>query len=101
MKRWAPIVAVGMVLIYTALALGAAGCLSLPNLVVDHAHHAPSHAEQSPFCTWACQANPTESIHAATPLFAGIALVAFLRSIRVLPQTLLLTTVSRSRAPPV
>jgi hypothetical protein len=100
MKRWFAIVAVGMVLLYTALALGAAGCLSLQDLETSHAHHAPSHAEQSPFCTWACQANPTESIHTAVPLFAGIALVAIQRSSRVIPQTLLLATVSRSRAPP-
>ncbi len=100
MKRWAPIVAVGMILLYTALAVGAAGCVFMPKADPAHAHHVPSHAEQSPFCTWACQANPTESIHAAAPLFAGIVLVAILPSVRVSLQLLLFTGVSRSRAPP-
>jgi hypothetical protein len=100
MKRWAPIVAVGMVLLYTALALGAAGCLSLPDLGMGHAHHAPPHAEHSPFCAWACQANPTASIHAATPLLGVFVLAVIQWSVRIIPHTLLLTRVSRARAPP-
>lgn len=101
MKRWAPIIAVGMVLLYTALALGAAGCLSLSDLQVGHTHHAPSHAEHSPFCAWACQANPTASIHAAAPALGIFVLVAIQRFIRVIPHTLLLASVSRARAPPL
>ena len=100
MRRGFVAAAVGMVLLYTALALGAAGCFALSDLRTGHAHHAPSHAEHSTFCAWACQANPTESIHAAVPLLAGFVLVAIQQSIRVIPQIVLLATVSRSRAPP-
>mgnify|MGYP003536005933 FL=1 len=100
MKRWFAIVAVGMVLLYSALALGAAGCLFMPATEPAHAHHDPSHAGHSVFCVWACQANPTESIHAAAPFLAGVVLVAIQRFARVIPQTLLIATVSRSRAPP-
>lgn len=100
MNRWFASLAVGMVLLYTALAVGAAGCLAFPDLVADHAHHAPSHAEHPTFCAWACQANPTETIHTVVPLVVGIALVAIQRSIRIIPHTLLLRRVSRSRAPP-
>ena len=100
MKRWTPIVAVGMVVLYAALDLGVAGCLVLPDLGVDHAHHAPSHAEHSPFCDWACQANPTASIHAAAPLLGVFVLVTIQRSIGVIPHTFLLARISRARAPP-
>lgn len=100
MKRWFAPFAVGMILLYATMALGASGCLFMPSVEPRHAHHAPSHAEHSPFCAWACQANPTESLHAAAPLIAGFLLVAIQRFIRVIPSTFLLATVSRSRAPP-
>lgn len=100
MNRWFASLAVGMVLLYTALAFGAAGCLAFPDIVADHAHHAPSHSEHSTFCAWACQANPTETIHTVVPLVAGIAFVAIQWSIRVIPPTFLLRRVFRSRAPP-
>jgi thiol-disulfide isomerase/thioredoxin len=101
MKRWLTVAAVGMVLLYTAFALGAAGCVFMPKAEPAHAHHAPSHAEHSPFCTWACQANSTESIHAAAPVLGIFLLVAIQRFIRVSPHTFLLASVSRARAPPL
>lgn len=65
-----------------------------------HAHHAPSHAAHSSLCAWSCQANPTESIHAAVPLVGGVALVAIQPLVNEVPEALLLPTISRSRAPP-
>ena len=100
MKRWFAPLVVGMVLLYSVLAVGAAGCLFMPKAEPAHAHHNPSHAGHSLFCAWACQANPTESIHAAAPFLAGIVLVAIQQFARAIPQTLLIATVSRSRAPP-
>ena len=100
MKRWFVSFAVGMVLLYTALAVGAAGCLFLQDGRSGHAHHAPSHTGHSTFCALACQANSTESLHAAAPLLGGFVLLAIQRFIRVIPQTLLLATGSRARAPP-
>jgi len=100
MKRWFAPFIVGMVLLYTALALGAAGCLFMPTAESAHAHHAQSHAGHSVFCAWACQVNPTVSLHAAAPVLAGLLLVTTHRLVSAVLQSLLITTVSRSRAPP-
>ena len=100
MKRWFAIVAVGMVLLYSALALGTAGCLFMPKAEPAHAHHAPSHAGHSVFCAWACQVNPTVGIHATAPALVSIIFVTMQRLVSAPPQARLVTTVSRSRAPP-
>ena len=65
-----------------------------------HAHESASHAAHSMLCAWLCQVNPTVTLHAAAPLLAGVILTAIQQLIRVIPQTLLIVTVSRSRAPP-
>jgi hypothetical protein len=100
MKRWFAPFVVGMVLLYTALAVSAAGCLVLQMEEPGHAHHTPSHAAHSTLCAWVCQVNPTESIHTAVPLVGGFAFVAIQPLLSVAPEALLLSTVSRSRAPP-
>jgi hypothetical protein len=100
MKRWFAIVAVGMVLLYAALALGAAGCAFMPKAEPAHAHHAPSHAGHSGLCAWACQVNSMNSLQAAAPVLAGLLLVMMQRVVRALSPARLLTRVSRSRAPP-
>ncbi len=100
MKRWFAIVAVGMVLLYSALALGAAGCLFMPATEPAHAHHGPSHAAHSVFCAWACQVNSMSSLQAAAPVLAGLLLVTMQRVASTSPSTRLRTRVSRSRAPP-
>ncbi|MFO0700269.1 MAG: hypothetical protein U0236_13680 [Nitrospira sp.] len=100
MKRWFGPVAVGMALLYIVLAIGATGCLSLANVGTGHTHHAPSHAGHSTLCAWACQANPTTSIHTAAPLLSWFVFVAIQRLTRVVPHTHLIAMVSRSRAPP-
>ncbi len=100
MKRWFAPFVVGMVLLYAALALGAAGCFFLQDVSSSHAHHTPSHAGHSTFCAWACQASSTESSAVAAPLLAGFVFVAIQLVNRVIPKTLLIAAVSRSRAPP-
>lgn len=100
MKRWFAVVAIGMVLLYSALALGAAGCVFLQGEERDHAHHDPSHAVHSTLCAWACQVNSMSSLQAAVSVLACLLLVATQRVVSVVPQTLLIITVSRSRAPP-
>lgn len=100
MKRGFIIVAVGMVLLYTVLAVGAAGCVFMPKAEPAHAHHAPSHAGHSVFCAWACQVNPTVSLHVVAPGLASFLLVTTQRLVSAVPQSLLIATVSRSRAPP-
>lgn len=100
MKRWVAIVAVGVVLLYSAIALGAAGCAFMPQADSAHAHHTPSHAGHSVFCAWACQVNPTVTLQAAAPILAAFLLVRTQRLVGAVPQSLLIAVVSRSRAPP-
>ena len=100
MKRWVAIAAVGMVLLYSALALGAAGCVFMQGEERGHVHHSPSHATHSTLCAWACQVNSMSSLQAAAPVLAGLLLVTTQRFVSAVPQSLLITTVSRSRAPP-
>ena len=100
MKRWFAPFVVGMVLLYTALALGAAGCAFMPKAEPAHAHHTPSHVGHSVFCAWACQVNSMSSLQAAAPVLAGLLLVTMQRVVSAVPSARLLTRVSRSRAPP-
>lgn len=100
MKRWFAPLVVGMVVIYAALALSAAGCLFLQREETGHVHHSASHAGHSVLCAWACQVNPTVSLQAAVPILACFIVVTRQRSASAVPQSLLITTVSRSRAPP-
>jgi hypothetical protein len=100
MRRWFAPCALGMVLLYAALALGAAGCLFMPKEEHEHDHHAPTHAGHSTLCAWACQVNPTVSLHAAAPILTTVLLVMTLRLVSAVPQFFLTITVSRSRAPP-
>jgi len=56
-----------MTVLYLALTIGAAACLSEPTAEPTAApttssttahHHSPSHVSHSALCAWACQANP-------------------------------------------
>lgn len=100
MKRGLATVAVAVVLVYVVLVFGSAGCIFVQLHEPHHTHESGSHATHSMLCAWLCQVNPTVSLHAAVPLLAGVILMAIQRLVRVIPQTLLITTVSRSRAPP-
>jgi hypothetical protein len=100
MKRWFAPFVVGMVLLYTALAVSAAGCLVLQTEEPGHAHHTPSHAAHSTLCAWVCQVNPTVSIHSAVPLLALFVLIAIQRLVGTALQLHFISAVSRSRAPP-
>ena len=103
MKRWFAPFVVGMVLLYSVLALGAAGCPFMPLMpraAQEHDHHTPSHAEHSTLCAWACQVNPTVSLPTAAPVLAGFILVAMQRLVTAPSQARLFSPVSRSRAPP-
>lgn len=100
MKRWFAPFVVGMVLLYAALAVSAAGCLVMQARESDHARHTPSHAAHSTLCAWACQVNPTVSIHTAAPPLAFFAVITMQRSVGAEPRLHFISTVSRSRAPP-
>lgn len=100
MKRWIALISAGIVVLYAALAIGAAGCLLMQSEEGSHAHHSPSHAPHSPLCTWSCQANPTAAIPTPVPLIGGVAFVAIQPLVSETQEAFLLSTVSRSRAPP-
>jgi pentose-5-phosphate-3-epimerase len=100
MKRWFAPFAAGMVLVYAALAVSAAGCLVLQAEESGHAHHTPSHAAHSTLCAWVCQVNPTVSIQAVAPLLAFFAVVVMQRLVGAAPPLHFMSAVSRSRAPP-
>lgn len=100
MKRWFAPLVVGMVLLYAALAVSAAGCLVMQMEAPSHAHHTLPHAAHSTLCAWVCQVNQTESLHVAAPLFAVFGLVAMQPLAGAAPQVGLIPAVFRSRAPP-
>ena len=101
MRRILLPLAVGMAVLYLALALGAAGCLlshsedgTLPH------HHHQSHVTHSAFCAWACQANPTVSLPVPAPPAAVMQLVALLIFVRVSMPGRPAAQITHSRAPP-
>src|SRR5215831_20220324 len=100
MKRWFAPFVVGLVLLYAALAVSAAGCLVMQTEEHGHAHDTPFHAAHSTLCAWVCQVNSTVSIHSAAPLVALFVLTTTERLVHAVPQTFLIPAVSRSRAPP-
>jgi hypothetical protein len=90
-----------MVVLYAALAVGAANCLILHAEQAQTHHHSQSHVAHSPLCVWACQVNPTVMVTAPIPLTAISTIVA-----RVCPQnsgtsTAFHASLFTSRAPPL
>jgi hypothetical protein len=100
MKRLIAPLAIGMVVLYAALAIGAAQCLVLHAEQASTHHHTQSHLAHSALCAWACQANPTITIHAGLPLGVVFAVVALLRLYSATPQTRLFAALIHSRGPP-
>lgn len=100
MKRWFTILTVGMVLLYSVLAVGAAGCILMPTADSGHTHHTPSHAGHSMFCAWACQENPTVGLHSAAPALSGIAVVTMHRVGSTASYSGFILATSSSRGPP-
>jgi hypothetical protein len=100
MKRWIAPLAIGMVLLYAALAIGAANCLILHAEQPPAHHHSQSHLAHSALCAWACQINPTVAVPAAVPLVAVATVVARLRQTDSTLHPTFLPSESPSRAPP-
>jgi hypothetical protein len=98
-RRIGPL-AIGMVVLYAALAIGAANCLLLHAEQPPSHHHSQSHPVHSALCAWACQVNPTITVHAGVPLGVVFAVVALLRWYSATPQTRLLPALIYSRGPP-
>jgi len=100
MKRWSVPLAVGMVVLYAALAIGASNCLVLHAEQPPAHHHSHSHLAHSALCAWACQINPTVTIPAAVPLVAVLTVAARLCQTDSTVHAAFLPSESSSRAPP-
>ena len=98
-RRLIPL-AIGMAVLYAALAVGAANCLVLHSEQPSAHHHSQSHVAHSALCAWACQIHPSVVLPAAVPLMAVTAVSARLHRIGYRRPLSFPTTVSSSRAPP-
>jgi|SRR5690349_13413714 hypothetical protein len=101
MKRWIAPLAIGMVVLYAALAIGAATCLVLHAEQPQTHHHSQSHVAHSALCAWACQINPTVIIASPVPLVAVSTIVARLIFDDSPDCTALHCSLFSSRAPPL
>jgi hypothetical protein len=100
MKRWIAPLAIGMVVLYAALAIGAANCLVLHAEQPPAHHHSQSHVAHSALCAWACQINPAVIVPAAVPMVAVSTVATRRRQIDFTTCNLLSTSEFPSRAPP-
>ena len=98
-RRLAPL-ALGMVILYAVLAVGAANCLVLHAEQPQTHHQSQSHSAHSALCAWACQINPSVVLPASVPLMAVTAASVRLHHSRYCRPFSFTTAVSSSRAPP-
>ena len=101
MNRLIAPAAIGMVLLYAALAIGAANCLVLHADQPPSHHHSQSHVAHSALCAWACQLNPTVIVPTAVPLVAVSAVAARLHLAEAAAGSAFLRSLHASRAPPL
>src|SRR5262245_24065646 len=101
MKRWIAPLAIGMVVLYASLAIGAANCLALHVEQSPAHHHSHSHVAHSALCAWACQVNPTVIVPSAAPLVAISTVVARLSLADSTAFIAFLRLLFSARAPPL
>lgn len=101
MKRLIVPLALAMVVLYAALAVGAANCLVLHAEQPQAHHHSQSHVAHSALCAWACQLNPTVIVATPLALFAMATVVARLILTDSDARTVLQCPLFSSRAPPL
>ena len=93
--------AFGMVVLYAALAVGAASCLVLHVEQPQPHHHSQSHVAHSALCAWACQINPTVILPTPIPLVSVSTVVEKLCHAEPTTGITLVTSLLTSRAPPL
>jgi hypothetical protein len=102
MKRWIAPLAIGMVLLYASLAIGAANCLILhAEQPAAHHHNSHSHVAHSALCAWACQINPAVTVPAAVPVVAVTIVITRLSLSDSTAGTAFPCSLFSSRAPPL
>ena len=100
MKRLIAPFAVGMAVLYLALAMGAAGCLFLHDQPTAAHHHNQSQATHSALCVWACQVNPTVATVSGTPSITILAVISLTGLFAPALVARDVSAASPSRAPP-
>jgi hypothetical protein len=100
MKRGIAPLAIGIVVLYAALAIGAGNCLVLHAEQPPAHHHHDSHVTHSALCAWACQVNPTVTVPAALPLAAVAIVVGSQRQREMIIRRAFFISESLSRGPP-
>jgi hypothetical protein len=90
-----------MVVLYAALAIGAANCLVLHAEQPPAHHHSQSHLAHSALCAWACQINPTVIVPTPLSLLAVATVVARINFADFVDCPTFLCSLFSSRAPPV
>ena len=100
MKRLIVPLAIGMAVLYAALAIGAGNCLVLHAEQPTSHPHTHSHVTHSALCAWACQIHPTVTLPAGVPLIAVSMVVARLCWTDASVHLVLSTSETPSRAPP-
>jgi hypothetical protein len=101
MKRLIAPLAIGMVVLYAALAIGAAGCLVVHSEQPPYHQHSHSHVAHSALCAWACQINPVVIVPAAVPVVAVAILITRLSLSDSAAGATVLCSLFSSRAPPL
>ena len=101
MKRRPCTLALVIVVLYAALAGGAANCLVLHAEQPQPHHHGQSHMAHSALCAWACQIHPTFIVAAPIPLGSVSTVVAKFLQGEPTTSTTLLASLLTSRAPPL
>ncbi|MBM4139627.1 MAG: hypothetical protein FJ244_09215 [Nitrospira sp.] len=100
MRRNLPSVAIGVVLLYVALTIGAISCFFLHALPSSHHHHDQSPAAHSVLCAWVCEVNPLVAALTVVPQVALFTFVAMLSLAGAVSLSNSFQTLCRSRAPP-
>ena len=92
--------ALALATLYLTLSVGALACLFAHESEPRSSHHHTGGVTHSSLCAWACHANPTVDLPAATPQTQPLHLVAMLPLVESSVSHLLSQQSAQSRAPP-
>lgn len=98
-KNFAPLALV-LATLYLTLSLSAVACLFAHQAPPGSAHHHKGGVTHSSLCAWACHANPTVDLPAATPQTQSLHLVAMELPAVASVSSFLSLQSAKSRAPP-
>jgi hypothetical protein len=100
MKKCFVPLALAIATLYLTLSVSAAACLIAHESQPRSAHHHTGGVTHSSLCAWACHANPTFDLPAATPQTQPLHLVAMLLLAAASISPFFSQQSAQSRAPP-